>query len=81
MKYAVPIRVKYAEADKSNLQQLLSLKVTSMSGESVPLSEIVKVIPSKREHSIQHKDLLPVVYVTGDMAGDTDSLCMACSHI
>jgi multidrug efflux pump subunit AcrB len=26
-----------------------------------------------REFSIQHKDLLPVVYVTGDMAGDTDS--------
>lgn len=73
MKYAVPIRVKYAEADKSNLQQLLSLKVTSINGESVPLSEIVKVIPSKREHSIHHKDLLPVVYVTGDMAGDTDS--------
>ncbi len=73
MKYAVPIRVKYAEADKSNLQQILSLKIPSMSGEAVPLSEIVKVVPAKREHSIHHKDLLPVVYVTGDMAGDTDS--------
>jgi len=37
------------------------------------LSEIVAVVPSVREFSIQHKDLLPVVYVTGDMAGDTDS--------
>ena len=31
------------------------------------------MVPSVREFSIQHKDLLPVVYVTGDMAGDTDS--------
>jgi multidrug efflux pump subunit AcrB len=73
MKYAVPIRVKYAESDKSDLQQVLSLKIPSARGEPVPLSEIVKVIPAKREHSIHHKDLLPVVYVTGDMAGDTDS--------
>ncbi len=73
LKYAVPIRVKYAEADKSDLQQALSLKVTSMQGESVPLSEMVTVTPTQREHSIHHKDLLPVVYVTGDMAGETDS--------
>jgi len=33
----------------------------------------VQVISSQRSHSIQHKDLLPVVYVTGDMAGKTDS--------
>jgi len=39
----------------------------------VPLSEIVEVIDSTREHSIYHKDLLPVVYVVGDMAGKTDS--------
>ncbi|MEJ2528910.1 MAG: efflux RND transporter permease subunit [Gammaproteobacteria bacterium] len=73
MKYAVPIRVEYPEADKSSLQQILSLKIPSSQGGSVPLSEIVKVIPTKREHSIYHKDLLPVVYVTGDMAGKTDS--------
>ena len=73
MKYAVPIRVKYAEADKSDLQQILSLKIPSMGGDTVPLSEIVKVIPAKRENSIHHKDLLPLVYVIGDMAGDTDS--------
>ena len=37
------------------------------------LSEIVRVVDTSREHSIYHKDLLPVVYVTGDMAGETDS--------
>ncbi len=73
LKYAVPIRVKYSEADKADLEQVLSLRIPSMTGNQVPLSEIVKVTPTQREHSIHHKDLLPVVYVTGDMAGETDS--------
>ncbi|MBT3046745.1 MAG: efflux RND transporter permease subunit [Candidatus Thiodiazotropha sp. (ex Lucina pensylvanica)] len=73
LKYAVPIRIEYAEADKADLDQVLSLRVRSMNGELVPLSEIVQVIPRVREYSIYHKDLLPVVYVTGDMAGETDS--------
>ncbi|MGB5495921.1 MAG: efflux RND transporter permease subunit [Sedimenticolaceae bacterium] len=72
-KYAVPIRVRYAEQDSADLSQVLALKIRSESGALVPLSEIVAVVPSVREFSIQHKDLLPVVYVTGDMAGDTDS--------
>lgn len=73
VKYAVPIRVGYAEQDKSDLDQVLSLRVRSANGSLVPLSELVQVVDSHRAHSIHHKDLLPVVYVTGDMAGETDS--------
>jgi multidrug efflux pump subunit AcrB len=73
VKYAVPIRVEYDAADKADLEQVLALRVRSMGGQLVPLSEIVEVIDSTREHSIYHKDLLPVVYVVGDMAGKTDS--------
>jgi multidrug efflux pump subunit AcrB len=73
VKYAVPIRVEYSEADKADLEQVLALRVRSMGGKLVPLSEIVTVVETAREHSIYHKDLLPVVYVTGDMAGETDS--------
>ena len=72
-KYAVPIRVRYSEADRADLSQVLALKVRSETGALVPLSEMVAVVPAVREYSIQHKDLLPVVYVTGDMAGSTDS--------
>jgi len=72
-KYAVPIRVRYSEEDRADLSQVLALKVRSETGALVPLSEIATVIPAVREFSIQHKDLLPVVYVTGDMAGETDS--------
>ncbi len=73
VKYAVPIRLEYREADKADLDALLALRLPGREGRSVPLSEIVQVVDSTREHSIQHKDLLPVVYVTGDMAGRTDS--------
>jgi multidrug efflux pump subunit AcrB len=55
------------------LDQVLALRVRSLSGDLVPLSEIVSLIEASREHSIYHKDLMPVVYVTGDMAGETDS--------
>jgi multidrug efflux pump subunit AcrB len=72
-KYPVPIRVKYSEADKADLMQVLSMRVRSQDDNLVPLSEIVELVDSSREYSIHHKDLLPVVYVTGDMAGETDS--------
>ena len=73
VKYAVPIRVEFAEADKADLEQVLSLKVRSQTGTLVPLSEIVSVAETTRRPNIYHKDLLPVVYVTGDMAGPIDS--------
>jgi len=72
-KYAVPIRLMYSEADKSDLDQVLSLRIQSQSGALVPLSEIVSVVGEVRENAIYHKDLLPVVYVTADMAGELDS--------
>jgi multidrug efflux pump subunit AcrB len=72
-KYAVPIRLMYSEADKSDLDQVLSLRLQSRSGSLIPLSEIVTVVGEERENAIYHKDLLPVVYVTADMAGELDS--------
>ncbi len=73
VKYAVPLRVEYSEADKADLEQVLALRVRSQGGQLVPLSELVSLVETIREHSIYHKDLLPVVYVVGDMAGETDS--------
>jgi multidrug efflux pump subunit AcrB len=73
MKYAVPIRLEFAVADKADINAVLDMKVSSVSGELIPISEMVSVVEDQREHSIQHKDLMPVVYVTGDMAGDLDS--------
>ncbi len=72
-KYAVPVRLEYAEADKEDIEQLLALKVRAMNGDLVPLSSLIEVHKGVREFSIYHKDLLPVVFVTGDMAGRIDS--------
>lgn len=73
IKYAVPIRVEFPLALKDKMDSVLALRVRSQSGELVPMSELVTVQDTTREHSIYHKDLLPVVYVMGDMAGSTDS--------
>lgn len=73
LKYAVPIRVEYHPGDKTDITQLLTLRIAAENGSHIPLSEVVTPIESHRAHAIYHKDLLPVVYVTGDMAGDTDS--------
>ncbi|MBK1647226.1 efflux RND transporter permease subunit [Rhabdochromatium marinum] len=73
VKYAVPIRIEYSEADKADLDQVLALRVRSQNGHLVPLSEIVTALDTERTASVYHKDLLPVVYVTSDMAGRADS--------
>lgn len=73
LKYAVPIRVEYHPGDKTDMNQLLTLGLPTVDGRQIPLSEVVTLQSSRRAHAIHHKDLLPVVYVTGDMAGETDS--------
>jgi len=72
-KYPVPIRLEFAASDKAGLTPLLDLRLRSRSGALVPLAEVVEVRESKREQAIYHKDLLPVVFVTGDLSGKLDS--------
>ena len=72
-KYPVPVRLELPVADKAELDSLLMLRVAGRGGNLVPLAEIVSVTESEWEQTIYHKDLLPVVFVTGDMAGRFDS--------
>jgi multidrug efflux pump subunit AcrB len=72
-KYPLPVRLELPVADKSELDSLLMLRVAGHGGSLVPLTEIVNVHDSRWEQTIYHKDLLPVVFVTGDMAGRFDS--------
>jgi len=48
--------VRYDEIDRADLSQALALalKVRSLTGALVPLSEVVAVVPAVREFSIQH---------------------------
>ncbi|MFZ3019580.1 MAG: efflux RND transporter permease subunit [Gallionella sp.] len=72
-KYAPPLRIGLPAEHRSQIDEVLKLKVRARDGALVPLSELVQVIPAQRDQPIYHKDLLPVVYVFGDMAGDLDS--------
>jgi len=72
-KYPIPIRLELPVADKAELDTLLMLRVAGRDGRLVPLAELVRPVESEWEKTIYHKDLLPVAFVTGDMAGDLDS--------
>ena len=72
-KYAAPVRLEFSTADKADLDKLLALQISSRTGNLVPLSEIASIREARWEQTIYHKDLLPVVFVTGDMAGKLDS--------
>ncbi len=72
-KYPTPVRLGLSTADKANLDKLLTLRVVSANGSLVPLVEIVRIREAEWERSIYHKDLLPVTFVTADMAGSLDS--------
>ncbi len=72
-KYPIPIRLELPVHSKTQLNDLYQIRVRANSGQVVALSDLVSVITTDREQPIYHKDLLPVVFVTGDVAGDTDS--------
>ena len=72
-KFEIPVRVTLPATKQSSLDALLKLKVRSREGQLVPISELVEVREQAREKMVYHKDLLPVVYVFGDMAGKLDS--------
>ncbi len=72
-KYGVPVRVTLAPGQQGRIETLLALNVRGTGGASVPLAEIVRVEPVLRETTRHHKDLLPVTYVIGDVAGGADS--------
>ncbi|MBL0160749.1 MAG: efflux RND transporter permease subunit [Bryobacterales bacterium] len=69
----VPITLRVDRATRSDLDRLRSLKVMGRAGNLVPLAELVRVENSEVEKSIYHKNLMPVTYVTADVAGAMES--------
>jgi len=76
-KYEIPVRLTLPAERLGSIDTLLQMKVRARGAEAggalVPVSDLVQVVPTRREQVIYHKDLLPVVYVTGDMGGRLDS--------
>ncbi len=67
------IILRLPRADRSNLADLQQVKVIGQQGSLVPISELVDVQEVKSDKSIYHKNLMPVVYVTADVAGAVES--------
>ncbi len=72
-KEPIPVRLEVPAASKSEVEALMALEVRSRDGAPVPISEFARARLQAWDDAIIHKDLLPVVFATGDMAGETDS--------
>ncbi len=69
----VPLNVRLDRASRSDLERMEDLKVAGRNGRLVALRELVRVEPTVVDTSIYHKNLMPVTYVTGDIAGAMES--------
>jgi multidrug efflux pump subunit AcrB len=80
----VNIRLELPRSAKTTTDELLALRVRSGDGNAlpepgasgsplVPLRELVRIEPTTVEKSIYHKNLMPVTYVIGDVAGVVES--------
>ena len=72
-KYPAAAMLQLPADRHGDLSALLQLAVRGADGRLVPIRELVTVSDTLREQPVHHKDLLPVNYVVGDMAGRVDS--------
>jgi multidrug efflux pump subunit AcrB len=69
----IPIDVRLARADRSGIENLQALKLPAADGAQIALQEVTTLQQTTIDRSVYHKNLQPVVYVTGDVAGEEES--------
>jgi multidrug efflux pump subunit AcrB len=69
----VPVRVRLSAADRASRERRSSLRVDSPQGGQVAIGEIARVERSPEPQPLVRKDLKPVTYVMGDLAGEKES--------
>ncbi|MFZ5562643.1 MAG: efflux RND transporter permease subunit, partial [Thermodesulfobacteriota bacterium] len=67
------ILVRLPLADRAGIDRLKSIRLAGADGGLVPLSSLVTERKTPVDRSIYHKNLMPVVYVLGDVAGARES--------
>jgi len=72
-KYPIPVRVELPVAEKGSLERVLALRVRTMAGDMVPLSEITRVERTGWDPVIYRKDGSRYAWVSGDGGGELDS--------
>jgi multidrug efflux pump subunit AcrB len=69
----VDIYAQLPRAERSSVEDLKEIHVQSPAGRLIPLGELVRVEETVADRNIYHKNLMPVVYVTADVAGREES--------
>ncbi|MBU3947227.1 MAG: efflux RND transporter permease subunit [Proteobacteria bacterium] len=69
----IPIMVKLPLSQRAGIERLEAIKISQADGKLISLSSLVKTANTENDKSIYHKNLMPVVYVTGDVAGEKES--------
>jgi len=69
----VPVTLRLDRASRSDIEKIQGLKVAGRAGRLVSLGELTRCEQVVEDKSIYHKNLLPVTYVTGDVAGAMES--------
>ena len=69
----VPVRVRLSAADRASRERRLALRVDSPMGGQVSVGELARVERAPEPQPLVRKDLKPVVYVMGDLAGEKES--------
>jgi len=69
----VGIFLRLPRDERSSVEDLKQIKVVGQGGNLIALRELVRVEKMVADKSIYHKNLMPVVYVTGDVAGQEES--------
>jgi len=69
----IPIEVRLSRPDRSGMQDLQRLKLPTAAGGQIALQEVTQLHQSTIDTSVYRKNLQPVVYVTGDVAGEEES--------
>jgi multidrug efflux pump subunit AcrB len=69
----IPIEVRLARSDRSGIEDLENIKFPTTSGEQIALQEVTNLQQTTIDTSVYRKNLQPVVYVTGDVAGGEES--------
>ena len=69
----VAIALRLPKADRSDMNRIRSMRVRGAGGALVPISELTTVTETREDRNIYHKNLMPVTYVTADVAGEVES--------
>src|SRR5512143_1298759 len=76
----VPVVLQLAPSQRARLEDLLQLTVPGRRG-AVPLSALVRAEEGRGDPPVFHKNLMPVAYVFGDLAGEIESPVYALSAL